>query len=736
MALDRITTTGTYFVSGQFDEFTINPVATSVNIVTNSDTYLSNFTSSQNGMSFASGFQDPKGGTSAYRVTLTAGTFQYYMIYNTGFSNELTVSAHFKYVSQRYVEMILDNGGANGIVGNYDLVAGTATTTQNGTGVNRSVSMVPAGNGWWRCILTGTPNPGSTTARFSIIAAGSNTASWYPTNALAANQFDAWGFQVEYNNNASIYQSKSGGSRVTTPSVTSLTTSGDFLIKGEFNEVTYNPTTSASTNLVNKFVLSDMNSATNITTYWNNFLGMQFLNYGGISGLNDVTPVVKFVPDSSTNEHYIGRTYAVASTGTTWTYSAFGKAAEYNSVQLRIVNSGGANDSSINFTLSGNGTASVNSQGIIVASSQFIYPTNNGWYRFGFTYTAYLASMIHRINMRDNGGVTTFTGNGSSGTWITGAQLEAGSVASMYVPTNTTGQPIPTFAKRISNTGTVYVQNQFDEVTMANGVENVGGVQYVSSGSFVWTVPAGVTSISVIAVGAGGSGGGYGGGGGALRYANNISVTPGGTYTVIVGWPNAANTEGRGGTSSFGISVAAPGGIGGNTSGGGGSSGGSPIGTGGNGGGGGGDYFTVPVGYKSGGGGGAGGYTGNGGNGASPSWVGTPTSGAGGAGGGGGQGGPLGTLVGLAGGGVGVWGIGANGAAFGTGADKAGLPGGGGSGGDSGALASTSNGGDYGGGSGGYPGSGGKGTVRIIWPGTSRQFPSTGILAAINETTV
>ena len=110
MALDRTTTTGTYLVAGQFDEFTINPVATSVNILSNSDTFLSNFTTNQNGMSFASGFQDPKGGTSAYRVTMTAGTFQYYIIYNTGFSGELTVSAHFKYVSQRYVEMILDNG--------------------------------------------------------------------------------------------------------------------------------------------------------------------------------------------------------------------------------------------------------------------------------------------------------------------------------------------------------------------------------------------------------------------------------------------------------------------------------------------------------------------------------------------------------------------------------------------------------------------------------------------------
>ena len=62
----------------------------------------------------------------------------------------------------------------------------------------------------------------------------------------------------------------------------------------------------------------------------------------------------------------------------------------------------------------------------------------------------------------------------------------------------------------------------------------------------VFTVPAGVTSISVCCVGAGASGGivrvaggytrcGGGGGGGAVAWANNISVTPGDTHNVTVG---------------------------------------------------------------------------------------------------------------------------------------------------------------------------------------------------------
>ena len=74
----------------------------------------------------------------------------------------------------------------------------------------------------------------------------------------------------------------------------------------------------------------------------------------------------------------------------------------------------------------------------------------------------------------------------------------------------------------------------------------VGQQVFTSDGTF--TVPAGVTAVSVVVVGGGGGGGptpgpgyGGGGGGGALAYKNNISVTPGASITVTVGEPNFNN---------------------------------------------------------------------------------------------------------------------------------------------------------------------------------------------------
>ena len=267
-----------------------------------------------------------------------------------------------------------------------------------------------------------------------------------------------------------------------------------------------------------------------------------------------------------------------------------------------------------------------------------------------------------------------------------------------------------------------------------------GSQSYTASGTYTWVAPANVTSVSVVAVGGGGygaqSGGGCragGGGGGGLGWRNNIAVTPGSSYCVVVG--------GRGGCSYFinTSTVAGYRGICGSTSFGSQAAGGSYSGQGGGAGGKGGKANS----YKT-GGGGAGGYSGTGGGGGGYYCCtyhnGCSGSGGGAGGGGGGSTCPLnGIWQGGAGGGVGIFGQGANGSggpAYGQGA-------GGGSGASSGAGGGGSGGangynytyycfpaigGNYGGGAGGYaiqsvyPAGG---AVRIVWPGATRQFPST-----------
>ena len=69
------------------------------------------------------------------------------------------------------------------------------------------------------------------------------------------------------------------------------------------------------------------------------------------------------------------------------------------------------------------------------------------------------------------------------------------------------------------------------------GVSPTGQQAYTTAGTYSWTCPYAVTSVSVVCVG-GGTGGHYNsasGGGGGLGWKNNITVVPGNTYTVVVG---------------------------------------------------------------------------------------------------------------------------------------------------------------------------------------------------------
>lgn len=268
----------------------------------------------------------------------------------------------------------------------------------------------------------------------------------------------------------------------------------------------------------------------------------------------------------------------------------------------------------------------------------------------------------------------------------------------------------------------------------ASGFHPTGEQLYTNPGSYNWTVPASVTSVSVVCVGGGGagSGNGYGnrgGGGGGLSWKNGVAVSPGGVHSVAVGAGGLGINSGTGGSrpdgeSSGVLGLSATGGLavwgsGGSVN--------RPTGSGGVGSGGTGNYSGgIAYAGNAGGGGGAAGYSGNGGNNATGDYTGSAQAGSGGGGGGGGSG----YTGGGGGGGVGLFGQGSVGAGGVNGGSST-TGGGGGSGGTGGAFNDGYNGGgggNYGGGGGGMHwgstgGNGGGGAVRIIW-GPGRSFPS------------
>lgn len=324
-------------------------------------------------------------------------------------------------------------------------------------------------------------------------------------------------------------------------------------------------------------------------------------------------------------------------------------------------------------------------------SVTFTPPTNNG----GSAITSYTVTS-------SPGNITATVAAGLSSVVVTGLTTNQAYTFTVTA-TNGVGQSA---ASSPSNTVTpILVTGQ------AIFTVNTPGGTGTSPTNFIWTVPEGVTSISAICVGAGGrsfGGSVMAGGGGALAYANNISVFPGQTIYISVGH-GLGTTQNYGRASKIMAGVCeVTGGADSTSSSANNYAGAVVYGTGGRGGMGGRGTTASP-----GGGGGGGGYSGGnstgGGQGAAAgNTTGkTATGGTGGAGGGGNAGGN--------GGGVGIFGVGSNGGA------------GGGAG--SGGSGST-----YGGGAGssysspaGTIRAGGHGVVRIVWPGSTRQFPSTNV---------
>jgi hypothetical protein len=117
--------------------------------------------------------------------------------------------------------------------------------------------------------------------------------------------------------------------------------------------------------------------------------------------------------------------------------------------------------------------------------------------------------------------------------------------------------PISFYSNAPNNTANTNKQVAVNYGNINTTVTNFSSQLFNTPGTYSWTVPDGVTDISVAGVGGGGGGsqkttGGSGGGGGLISYSNQISVTPGTICTIVVGGGGATgNAYGLNGSSTY-----------------------------------------------------------------------------------------------------------------------------------------------------------------------------------------
>jgi hypothetical protein len=147
----------------------------------------------------------------------------------------------------------------------------------------------------------------------------------------------------------------------------------------------------------------------------------------------------KLVENTATAAHSVFQNITI-SANTLYTATVYAKADTRTRLKLFWATTGNTSGGNVDFNLSAGTVASPNVYGTGSSYSATITAINNGWYRCSITGIIDASTTLARIrvDLLDAAGNASYTGDGTSGLFLWGAQVEAGAFLTSYIPTTTT----------------------------------------------------------------------------------------------------------------------------------------------------------------------------------------------------------------------------------------------------------------------------------------------------------
>jgi hypothetical protein len=359
-------------------------------------------------------------------VTVSANTdYAVSVFLKKGTSNFGTLALADGTTAQRYfaADFNLDTGAVR--------VSGAGTS-----GTLTSTSITAVGNGWYRCTLIGQLAAVSANIRLVVgVSDGTTSIGTFGliTYTGTGNDIYAWGAQLEQRSSVTAY------TPTTTQPITNYIPVLQTAAAGQAR-FDHNPTTGESLGLLVE------EQRTNSLTYSDDFadaawtLGAEATLASNTIVAPDGTLTGDKLAESTANASraIFQSTSSVAPTAVSTT-TVYAKAGERSNLLIRVLdNNATANHVWANFNLL---TGVINNSGNAgngTGASASITPVGNGWYRCALSGTPNNSGSATRPSIfltTSTANSATYTGDGYSGIFIWGAQLEAGAFPTSYIPT-------------------------------------------------------------------------------------------------------------------------------------------------------------------------------------------------------------------------------------------------------------------------------------------------------------
>jgi hypothetical protein len=360
----------------------------------------------------------PDGTTTADTLTASASTSVHNIQQPTTVSGApIVISIFAKAGTHSFLQIFQGNAGIN--YANFNLSTGALGTV----GAAGTASITDAGNGWYRCSFVFTPLAISA-VRFALIS--SATAAYNESWTTAGTETVLlWGAQLEQRSSVTAYTA------TTTQAITNyipvLQTAASGVARFD-----HNPITDESLGLLIE------EQRTNLLLRSDDFANASWTKGGTtITANSTVAPdgtitADTLVENTANSQHQTFQ--AVTLTAAPYTWSVYAKQSAGNKRWLSMYPQGTGVNAYAVFDVS---LGTVTLTGLAQYLSSSITPVGNGWYRCAITFTGAAVSINHVAYLSDSATVPApvYTGDGWSGLFLWGAQLEAGSFATSYIPT-------------------------------------------------------------------------------------------------------------------------------------------------------------------------------------------------------------------------------------------------------------------------------------------------------------